>query len=254
MKNVSLAHPQAENYDFYRRFRFRQVIDCVRYDRRESQRLLNENFSTFVRHFLPRLPQPDADAIENLSMAVIVDQKRLGRRIPFHSGDDYRYFSHSAPVCSPGSGNPMSARRIMFSFNDPQGHVSRMQRDRPQARRRHEQGGGHVPVACEGAIMLPDYGVNGWEWNMIMQSGDFDPDKKLSDYTDDELDQLLYAKARKVKVDFGGKAMNITVEGVIEKFTNKYIKQDVKRSPNARRKRSCRSLPKGNAPAAAAPG
>src|SRR5206468_4396968 len=44
----------------------------------ESQRLLNENFSVFVRNFLPRFPQPDADAMENLSMAVIVDQKRLG--------------------------------------------------------------------------------------------------------------------------------------------------------------------------------
>jgi excinuclease UvrABC ATPase subunit len=36
------------------------------------------NFSMFVRNFLPRYPQPDADAIENLSMAVIIDQKRLG--------------------------------------------------------------------------------------------------------------------------------------------------------------------------------
>src|SRR6478609_5969464 len=44
----------------------------------ESTRLLNENFSIFVRTFLPKVPQPDADAIENLSMAVIVDQKRLG--------------------------------------------------------------------------------------------------------------------------------------------------------------------------------
>ena len=44
----------------------------------ESTRLLNENFSMFVRNFLPRYPRPDADAIENLSMAVIVDQKRLG--------------------------------------------------------------------------------------------------------------------------------------------------------------------------------
>src|SRR5687767_3035048 len=32
----------------------------------------------FIRGFLPRYPQPEADAIENLSMAVIVDQKRLG--------------------------------------------------------------------------------------------------------------------------------------------------------------------------------
>src|SRR5882672_12752268 len=44
----------------------------------ESQRLLNETFSTFVRNFLPRISQPSADEIKNLSMAVIVDQKPLG--------------------------------------------------------------------------------------------------------------------------------------------------------------------------------
>jgi excinuclease UvrABC ATPase subunit len=44
----------------------------------ESQRLLNENFSMFVRNFLPKYSQPDADAIENLSMSIVVDQKRMG--------------------------------------------------------------------------------------------------------------------------------------------------------------------------------
>src|SRR5687767_15472782 len=44
----------------------------------EAQRQLHENFSTFVRGFLPHYPQPEADAIENLSMPVVVDQKRMG--------------------------------------------------------------------------------------------------------------------------------------------------------------------------------
>src|SRR4029450_7726187 len=44
----------------------------------EAQRQLYENFSMFIRSFLPRYLQPEADAIENLSMAIIVDQKRLG--------------------------------------------------------------------------------------------------------------------------------------------------------------------------------
>ena len=44
----------------------------------EAQRLLNENFSMYVRNFLPKFPQPDADSIENLSMAIVVDQKRRG--------------------------------------------------------------------------------------------------------------------------------------------------------------------------------
>ena len=32
----------------------------------------------FVRNFLPRYAQPQADSIENLDMAIVVDQKRLG--------------------------------------------------------------------------------------------------------------------------------------------------------------------------------
>ena len=43
----------------------------------EARRQLNETFSTFVRNFLPRYAQPEADAIENLSMAIVVDQKHL---------------------------------------------------------------------------------------------------------------------------------------------------------------------------------
>jgi excinuclease UvrABC ATPase subunit len=35
----------------------------------EAQRRLYENLSFFVRNFLPRYRQPDADAIENISMA-----------------------------------------------------------------------------------------------------------------------------------------------------------------------------------------
>jgi hypothetical protein len=44
----------------------------------EAQRQLNETFSAFVRGFLPKLGQPDADLVANLSTAIVVDQRRLG--------------------------------------------------------------------------------------------------------------------------------------------------------------------------------
>jgi excinuclease UvrABC ATPase subunit len=44
----------------------------------EAQRQLNETFTTFVRARMPSYGQPDVDTIENLSAAIIVDQKRLG--------------------------------------------------------------------------------------------------------------------------------------------------------------------------------
>ena len=193
----------------------------------ESTRLLNENFSMFVRTFLPKVPQPHADAIENLSMAVIVDQKRLGGGSHSTMGT----ITDISPILRllfSRVGKPYVGPVNRFSFNDPQGMC-------PEC-----NGMGRSLVVDmnkaldmskslnEGALMLPDYGVGGWEFNMIVQLGIFDLDKKLRDYSQEELDQLLYAKARKLEVDFAGKTMNLTVEGVIEKFTNKYIKQDLK--------------------------
>lgn len=193
----------------------------------ESTRLLNENFSMFVRTFLPKYPQPDADAIENLSMAVIVDQKRLGGGSHSTMGT----ITDISPILRllfSRVGQPYVGGANMFSFNDPQGMC-------PECNGIGRSLGVDMSKAVdmskslrEGAIMLPGYTVDGWEWNMLIQSGSFDTDKKLSEYSDEDLDLLLYGKARKVKMDFAGKATNITVEGVIEKFTNKYIKQDVK--------------------------
>lgn len=72
----------------------------------EAQRLLNENFSMFIRNFLPRYAQPDADAIENLSMAVVVDQKRMGgaRTPPLAQSQTS---IRCCACCSRAWGNPM---------------------------------------------------------------------------------------------------------------------------------------------------
>ncbi|QDS34127.1 ATP-binding cassette domain-containing protein [Brevibacillus brevis] len=192
----------------------------------ESTRLLNENFSMFVRNFLPRYPQPDTDAIENLSMAVIVDQKRLGGGSHSTMGT----ITDISPILRllfSRIGQPYVGQAHMFSFNDPQGMCPECNGIGRSLNIDMSKALDMSKSLNEGAIMLPDYKVDGMEWNMLVQTG-FDPDKKLSDYSDEELEQLLYAKARKVEMQFAGKAVNITVEGVIEKFTNKYIKQDLK--------------------------
>lgn len=42
----------------------------------ESQRLLNETYDSFIRHRLQQYGKPDVDSLENLSVAIIVNQKR----------------------------------------------------------------------------------------------------------------------------------------------------------------------------------
>ncbi|MFL5722763.1 MAG: excinuclease ABC subunit UvrA, partial [Chloroflexota bacterium] len=44
----------------------------------ESQRLINETYSTFVQGFMPTLARPDVDVLEGLTTAIIVDQERMG--------------------------------------------------------------------------------------------------------------------------------------------------------------------------------
>src|SRR5881227_478025 len=86
----------------------------------EARRQLNETFSTFVRNFLPRYAQPDADAIENLSMAVVVDQKRLGGGSHSTVGTITDIYTLLRLLFS-RVGKPHVGYSNAFSFNDPEG-------------------------------------------------------------------------------------------------------------------------------------
>jgi excinuclease UvrABC ATPase subunit len=78
----------------------------------------------------------------------------------------------------------------------------------------------------EGAVQVPVFAT--WENSMYPSSKLFDNDKKIKNFTPEELDLLLYSKPRKIKMQFGGSEMNITYQGIIEKFTKAFIKRDLK--------------------------
>src|SRR5579863_1109762 len=86
----------------------------------EARRQLNETFSTFVRNFLPRYTQPEADAIENLSMAIVVDQKHLGGGSHSTVGTITDIYSVLRLLYS-RIGRPFVGNSNAFSFNDPRG-------------------------------------------------------------------------------------------------------------------------------------
>jgi excinuclease UvrABC ATPase subunit len=185
----------------------------------EAQRLLFENFSLFIRSFLPRYPQPDADAIENLSMAVIVDQKRLG-------GGSHSTVGTVTDIASvlrllfSRIGKPYVGVANAFSFNDPQGMCLECNGLGRKI--------GITPEALidttkslnEGAVIAP--GLAGWESDLYVRSGFFDNDKKIAEYTTEELDLLLYSEPRK----HTGLAYN-TYEGLVYKFNRKFVARDI---------------------------
>ena len=193
----------------------------------EARRQLNETFSTFVRNFLPRYAQPDADAIENLSMAIVVDQKHLGGGSSSTVGTITDIYSVLRLLFS-RVGQPYAGHTNVFSFNDPQGMC-------PECNGIGRKVGVDLAKFVDtskslkdGAILYPEYAVDSWSWNLLVQSGLFDVDKKLADYSDEETNLLLYSKPYKVKAQMNGKAINLTVEGIVDKFSRKYITGDVK--------------------------
>src|SRR2546430_2424956 len=157
----------------------------------EARRQLNETFSTFVRNFLPHYAQPDADAIENLSMAIVVDQKHLGGGSHSTVGTITDIYSLLRLLFS-RAGQPYVGSAIAFSFNDPRGMC-------PECNGIGRKIGVDLDKFLDkskslndGAILFPDYAVgNWWGWRVITQSGLFDNDKKLDDYSEEEMDLLL---------------------------------------------------------------
>jgi excinuclease UvrABC ATPase subunit len=190
----------------------------------EAQRLLFENFSMFVRNFLPRYPQPDADAIENLSMAVIVDQKRLGGGSHSTMGT----VTDIAPLLRlifSRLGKPHVGYANVFSFNDPQGMCLECNGLGRKIGVDPEALIDKTKSLNEGAVIAP--GLAGWERDLYLRSGLFDNDKKLADYTAEELELLLKSEPRKYKLAIGNQEMNATYEGLIFKFNRKFVARDI---------------------------
>src|SRR3989304_3856370 len=145
----------------------------------EAQRLLNENFSMFVRNFLPRYAQPDADAIENLNMAIVVDQKRLGGGSHSTVGT-VTDISTALRLLFSRVGQPFVGPSYVFGFNNPQGMCPncnglgrKLDVDLDKFLDRSKS-------LNEGAILFPEYAADSWSWSLLINSGLFDPAKRLS--------------------------------------------------------------------------
>jgi excinuclease UvrABC ATPase subunit len=193
----------------------------------ESQRLLNENFSMFVRNFLPKYSQPDADAIENLSMSIVVDQKRMGGGSHSTVGTITDINTILRMMFS-RIGQPHVGPTNVFGFNDPQGMCPNCNGLGRKLDVDLDKFLDKSKSLNEGAILFPEYAVDSWYWSNLINTGLFDPDKKISKYTQKELNDLLYSEPIKVKTKVGAKDFNMTYEGIVNRFTNKYIKRDLK--------------------------
>lgn len=195
----------------------------------EAGRQLNETYSNFVRLFLPRYSQPDADSIAHLSPAIVVDQSRIGGNARSTLGT-VTDINPLLRLLFSRFGDPHVGYGNAFSFNDPNGMCPTC------------EGIGHTVTfdiekaldmdksLNEGAILLPGYGPGTIMWKMYAHTGFFDLDRKLSDYSAEEMEKLVNAPSEMVSVPYRDGTVNTAYEGLAVKLLRQNTKTEKERS------------------------
>ncbi len=212
----------------------------------ESRRLIDETYSTFVQGFMPTLPRPEVDALEGLTTAILVDQERLGAnpRSTLGTVTDANAMLRSlfSRLGTPYIGGPTA-----FSFNIPTTRASGVMTG-PKGEKKIVQDAVYLGGMCaecegrgtvsdldlsviidesrslvEGAILVPGYTADGWMVATFIESGFFDPEKPIKDYTEKERHDLLYKQTTKIKA----KGINVSYDGLIPKIRKSMFSKDV---------------------------
>lgn len=215
----------------------------------ESQRMINETYSAFVQGFMPALARPEADLLEGLTTAIIVDQERMGSN-PRSTVGTATDANAMLRILFSRLGQPHIGSPNAYSFNVPSVRASgAITIERGEGRTKTEKAtfnrlGGMCP-RCEGmgavtdfdlaavydgskslnegALTIPGYSMEGWYGRIFSGSGYFDMDKPIARYTKKELHDLLYREPTKIKVE----GINLTYEGVIPRIRKSMLSKDV---------------------------
>jgi len=180
----------------------------------ESQRLINETYPAFVQQFMPRYGQPDADQLENISAAIIVDQQRLGG----NSRSTVATVTDAAQmlrVLFSRLGEPRLGPPSLYSYNDPRGMCPDCEGIGQVAAMDMSAVVDETKSLNEGALLPKDFAVDTWWWEIYKNSGLFDMDKPINTFSQEERENLFHLNdGRKIKV---GK-IGLTYEGVVSKL------------------------------------
>ena len=213
----------------------------------ESQRLINETYSTFVQGFMPTLARPEVDVLEGLTTAIIVDQQRMGTdpRSTVGTATDANAMLRIlfSRLGQPHIGSPQA-----FSFNvasiSGAGAVAFERGGKTVKERRsfsitggmcpHCEGRGTVndidlrqlyddsKSLNEGAITVPGYTGGGWNSRLYSASGFVDPDKPIRKYTRQELHDFLHHEPVRMKIA----GINMTYEGLVPRIQKSMLSKD----------------------------
>ncbi|MFC8585159.1 ATP-binding cassette domain-containing protein [Streptomyces sp. NPDC057217] len=212
----------------------------------ESQRLINETYSSFVQGFMPTLARPEVDVLEGLTTAIIVDQQRLGAdpRSTVGTATDANAMLR---ILFSRLGEPHIGPPSAYSFNVPSvrasGAITVEKGAKKAVKATFERTGG-MCTRCEGrgtvsdidltqlyddsksldegALTIPGYTVGGWNYRLYTESGLVDPAKPIRSYTKKEQESFLHQEPTRMKIA----GINMTYEGLIPRIQKSFLAKD----------------------------
>ncbi|HET6864511.1 MAG TPA: excinuclease ABC subunit UvrA [Solirubrobacteraceae bacterium] len=214
----------------------------------ESQRLINETYSTFVQGFMPTLARPEVDVLEGLTTAISVDQEPMGSNprstVGTATDADAMLRILFSRLAQPHIGGPGA-----YSFNVASVHgsggITVERGDKTITKSASFSRTGGMCPRCEGrgsvsdfdltalydenkslnqgALRIPGYSMDGWYGRIFRGSGFFDPDKPIKKFNKRELHDLLYKESTKIKVE----GINLTYDGLIPKIQKTLLSKEV---------------------------
>jgi excinuclease ABC A subunit len=172
---------------------------CIDTIAAESRRELNKTFPSFVQQYLPKYGRPNVERIDNLPVTIILEQKKPSANSRSTVGT-YTDIHSLLRLLFSRVGEPFVGYSDVFSFNHPSGQCEKC------------DGLGEITeldihklvdfdkcLNDEGVINFPAFTTGAWRWKRYAYSGLFDLDKKIKDYTKEELELFLYSP--QIKLD-----------------------------------------------------
>jgi excinuclease UvrABC ATPase subunit len=192
----------------------------------KSRRELNDTFPTFVQQYLPKYGRPHVDAIENLPIAIVIDQKKPAQ----NSRSTVATYTDVAALLRllfSRVGQPFVGYAESFSFNHPEGSCPRCS-GLGEIRELdiHKLIDFDKSLNDEDTIHYIAFGKGGWRWIRYAHSGLFDLDKKIKDYTPEELDLFLNSPQIRLKNPPANWPKTAKYEGIIPRMYRSIINSE----------------------------
>ena len=226
LKNVSLEIPKGKITVFTGVSGSGKSSLCLDTLAAESRRELNETFPSFIQQYLPKYGRPKVERIENMPVTIVIDQKKPSSNSRSTVGT-YTDIQALLRLLFSRVGKPFVGYSDSFSFNHPAGSCPRCA-GLGEIRELdiHKLVDFDKSLNDEDTIHYIAFGKGGWRWIRYAHSGLFDLDKKIKDYSPEELDLFLNSPQIKLKNPPSNWPKTAKYEGLIPRMYRSIINSE----------------------------